>query len=155
MNNIENINNKTAMDKCKAVFIATYTWLLSIFSPLMAPLVFVFVAFLANIFLGTSTAINKKGESFSISKFFSAFKEFGFWAVCLLVIYWFGIYVKEPSISETGMKWVLYIVLWGYATNVFKNAKHIWPKSKSIAIIYSLLSTEVFSQLKSMIGLKK
>lgn len=39
-----------------------------------------------------------------------------------------------------------------YLTNIFRNAKLLFPNSKSVEFIYSFLSTEVLYKLKEYLG---
>ena len=56
---------------------------------------------------------------------------------------------------ETRVKWLTYIIILGYDLNIFKNAHTKWPESKSIALIYSILTVEIFKNIKEYIGFKK
>ena len=57
--------------------------------------------------------------------------------------------------GSTMVTWLTYIVGYFYMTNIFRNAVIIFPGSKSIAFIYSFLSTEVIYKLKEFLGFKK
>lgn len=138
----------------KPLIVAAFTWIMSVLSPVWGALVFMFIVFLLNIFIGVATAVNAKGEHFSIKKFFAAFKEIILYGVVAIFLYWFGDNFKQKAIMDTGVTWLTYIVVWGYLTNIFKNSHTLFPKSKPIEIIYLLLSTEVLNRLKSYIGLK-
>ena len=57
--------------------------------------------------------------------------------------------------GTTMVTWLTYIVGYFYVTNIFRNAEIIFPRIKSIAFIYSFLSTEVIYKLKDFLGFKK
>jgi hypothetical protein len=143
------------LDGVKPLIITVMAWIVSVLSPVSNSLWLLIISFLINIAVGIITAVNAKGEKFSMSKFWDAFRQLVLYIVTVVFIYWTGNLLKDETFTETGVKWVTYIVVYCFFLNIFKNAHILWPKAKAIEIIYLLLSTEVFQRLKDFLGLKK
>lgn len=139
----------------KPIIIAIVTWVCSMLSPVDSTMYLFIGAFTFNIVMGLVTAVNAKGEKFSMKKFWEAFTQLVFYIVVVAFVYWVGKSQGDALFYETGTKWVTYIVMYAYALNIVKNAHILWPKNKAIAMLYKLLSTEIYQDLKSLIGIKK
>lgn len=113
------------------------------------------VGFLFNFLMGMGADVsnqNDKDDSFSIKKAAEGVKLLMFYAVTIFCVY--GMTYKDQNISETMIKWLTYIVDYFYLTNIFRNAKKIFPENRGIEFIYMFLSTEVFYKLKNVLGFK-
>lgn len=138
----------------KLFIVTVFTWFCSILSPIGAVLWILFGAFAMNIFGGILT-MRVKGERFSMKKFTEAFLQLVLFGASIAFVHWLGITFKDALLSETGVKWLTYIIILGYGMNIFKNAHIKWPESKTIALIYSILTVEIFKNIKDYIGFKK
>lgn len=141
-------------DKAKELFWVFFTALTSTLIPVRETLILLFISFAFNIIMGIIADVHINKEKFKISKAFSAVIQLTFYAACTVFLNYGATLIDEPSIGVTAVKWLTYIVVYFYLTNIFKNAKLIWPANPAIKFIYELLSTELFDRLKNMVGYK-
>lgn len=138
----------------KSYLLVTLTGLLSILSDFQYAFVALFVGFVGNFLMGLLADTSSEPKvSFSIKKATEGLKLFMFYVVTVFCLY--GMTYKEPALTDTVIKWLTYIVSYFYMTNIFRNAKKVFPDSKAISFIYSFLSTEVFMELKRFLGIGK
>lgn len=142
------------MDRIKELYCLLLTALVSVFSPVKHALVFLMIAFMFNIINGIITDVHVNRAPFSLKKAFSAFSQLLFYAVCVVFLDHGARLMGDTEIGVTAVKWLTYIVVYFYLTNIFRNARLVYPKSAAIKFIYDLLSTEIFSRLKEMIGIR-
>lgn len=142
----------TLIDRLKELYWIILAALISAFSPVRNALIFLMLAFIFNIITGIIADIHVNKASFSLKKAFNAFSQLLFYAVCVVFIDYGARLMGDSDIGVTAVKWLTYIVVYFYFTNIFRNARNIYPRSATIRFIYDLLSTEIFSRLKSMIG---
>jgi hypothetical protein len=109
-------------------------------------------AFGFNIAMGIIADVHVNKAKFSMRKAFNAVAQVAFYAICAVFLNKEAVFLREPEMGETAIKWLTLIVLYFYLTNIFRNAHLIFPKSQSIALIYEVLSTEIFTRLKKMLG---
>lgn len=141
------------IDFGKAVFAALFTWILAIFSNYQDAFMTLFIGFMLNILMGLGADINISGRAFSLKKARDAL---------LLLIFYFLLIIfidvamgkQYAEMSCVMITWLTYIVGYFYLTNKFRNAKLLFPKSKSVSFIYAFLSTEVLYKLKKYLGFR-
>jgi len=150
---IDNID--FVVDRAKELYWWVATAVLSVLVPVEDILIVLFYAFLFNIVIGIITDVHVNKAKFSINKAFNAFSQLAFYGACVVFLDIAAKRLDEPDMGITAVKWLTIIVLYFYLTNIFKNARQIFPKSQAIAFIDELLSTELFSRLKNMFGIKK
>ena len=137
------------VDRIKFILYAVFAWYLATFSEVIPTFRIISIAFVVSMVIGTIVGINIKGELFSKTKFFKAIFE----ALCYLMSIWFvnemGRTYNDHDLSNQVIKYVTYLVTWAYSCSIFKNLKLLFPSSKPIAIIYEILSTEIYKKLKN------
>lgn len=149
-----NSENNT-WDTIKTMILTMFTWIISIISPLSSILFILLVVFIMNIFGGVITiGIKDPTEVFSLKKFAQAFLLFLLFGTSIIFTHYLGVTFKDALVSDSGVKWLSYIIIWGYALNIFKNAKLKWPDNRSIATIYNILSVQVYNTIKSQFDKK-
>jgi hypothetical protein len=128
-----------------------WTWLLALilaaFQPLSVAIFVLIAVWTLNIIMGISADKNDK-EDFQLKKALAAAGQLGLIFAVLFIISLATTGYNEKDIAFTIAKWATWVVSWFYVTNIFRNAKLIWPSSKVIAFIYSFLTTEVFVYIK-------
>ncbi|RNC66459.1 hypothetical protein [Proteiniphilum sp. X52] len=142
------------IEKTKELFWLIVTALISVLTPVQNVLVLLFVAFLFNIATGIIADVHANKAKFNLKKAFNAVTQLTFYAACVVFLDYGARLLNEPEIGITAVKWMTYIVVYFYLTNIFKNAKLIYPSNLAIKFIYELLSTEIFERLKNMVGYK-
>lgn len=142
-------------ERTKDLFWLLMTGLASVFSPVKNVLILLLLAFVFNVITGIITDVHVNKSRFNIKKAFNAISQLAFYAVCVVFLDYGARLIDEPGIAVTAVKWLTYIVVYFYLTNIFKNAKQVYPENLAVNFIYELLSTEIFERLKNMVGYKK
>jgi hypothetical protein len=145
-------NMNIIIERLKELYFIFLAALISAFTPVRNALILLMLAFVFNILVGIITDIHVNKAPFSLKKAFNAFTQLLFYAVCVVFLDYGARLMGDSDIGITAVKWLTYIVVYFYLTNIFRNAKLIYPRSAAIRFIYDLLSTEIFSRLKTMIG---
>lgn len=143
------------LEKLKFIAYTILAWVLAVVSNIKDVIIVLGIIFIINIVAGVSTALNKKKETFSIWKFFEAFELLMFYLSIVAFLSVTGRCFNDRLISEEAVKWLTYIVSWGYLINIFKNAKILFPNQKTLEIIYLFLSTEILIMIKNKLGVNK
>lgn len=122
--------------------------------PVQDILVLLSLGFVFNIITGIVTDIHVNKAHFDIKKAFNAITQLTFWATLVVFLDYGSRRMGEPQMGVTAVKWITMIVIYFYLTNIFKNARQVYPNSQAINFVYELLSTEIFARLKNMVGIK-
>lgn len=146
--------NDSFFEKVKELFWVVITGLASVLTPVENTLKLLFIAFVFNIITGIITDVHVNKAKFQLKKAFNAITQLMFYAACVVFFDYGARLLNEPNIGITAVKWLSYIVVYFYLTNIFKNARLVYPKSFAINFVYELLSTEIFERLKNIVGYK-
>lgn len=142
------------IERTKEAFWLAITAFASILSPVKNVLYLLLISFVFNIITGIIADVHVNKSKFNLKKAFNAITQLAFYAVCVVFLDYGARLIEEPTIAVTAVKWLTYIVVYFYLTNIFKNARQVYPDNLAINFIYELLSTEIFDRLKSMVGYK-
>ena len=126
---------------------------LSVVSPIYPVFYALFIVWVINFFMGLGADVHN-GKEFNLNKAFDSVKQIGFIGIAALVIYFVPTLMNDEGVGQTGVKWLVYIVSYFFLTNAFRNATKIWPCNITFKFIYNLLSTQIFTQLKTYLGIK-
>jgi len=143
------------IEKVKELFWTLITALSSVLMPVKETLILLFISFVFNIITGIITDVHVNKANFDLKKAFNAITQLTFYATCVVFLNYGTSLINEQAIGIIAVKWLTYIVVYFYLTNIFKNARQVYPRSQAINFIYELLSTEIFDRLKNMVGAKK
>jgi hypothetical protein len=143
------------IEKVKELFWTLITALSSVLMPVKETLILLFISFVFNIITGIITDVHVNKANFDLKKAFNAITQLTFYATCVVFLNYGTSLINEQAIGIIAVKWLTYIVVYFYLTNIFKNARQVYPRSQAINFIYELLSTEIFDRLKNMVGTKK
>jgi len=139
----------------KPLFYAVWISVLTLISPIYYVFVALFIAWVFNFFMGMKTDKKVNGKDFSINKAFDSVKQIGFLGMAALMVYFIPYLMGDRWIGIKGINAVTYIVFYFYTTNSFRNANLYFPKSKPIAFIYEVLTTQIFNRLRDTFMLSK
>lgn len=142
------------LERFKELLWMVLTAIGSLLFPIREILILLSLGFVFNIATGIIADVNVNKQPFSIKKAFSAISQAAFFMSCVFFLDYGSKLLHDAHIGETSVKWLTLIVTYFYLVNIFRNAKLIFPKNQAIAFIYELLSTEIFSRLKQMVGYK-
>jgi hypothetical protein len=139
----------------KPLLYAAWIAVFSVFSPITYVFYALFAVWLFNFLIGLGADVHAHGKQFSLAKAFDSVKQIVFFGLAAVVIYLVPKLVGDVEIGVKGVNALIYIVSYYYLTNIFRNAKEIWPQKAEIAFIYELLSTQIFTKLKTFLGIKQ
>ncbi|MEL7600555.1 MAG: hypothetical protein AAGU18_10730 [Proteiniphilum sp.] len=143
------------VERIKELFWLVVGALSSVLMPVRETLILLFVSFVFNIITGIITDVHVNKAKFDLKKAFNAVSQLTFYATCVVFLNYGTTLIHEVNIGIVAVKWLTYIVVYFYLTNIFKNARQLYPGNQAITFIYELLSTELFDRLKNMVGYKK
>mgnify|MGYP000848542333 FL=1 len=138
----------------KGVVTAVVAWILAVYTSYTDAFLTLFVGFTLNILLGVGADVNINKKAFSLRKATDALLLLLFYFMLIIFIH-VALGRRYVDLANTMITWLTYIVGYFYLTNIFRNAKILFPTSKSIKFIYSFLSTEVMYKLKAYLGFHK
>lgn len=144
----------TFLLKIKELFWIIVASLSSVLMPVKETLILLFISFVFNIVTGIIADVHVNKANFNIKKAFNAISQLTFYATCVVFLKYGTTLIDEQQIGVIAVKWLTYIVVYFYLTNIFKNARLLFPTSPAVNFIYELLSTELFDRLKNMVGYK-
>ena len=142
------------LERTKELFWLFVTALASVLTPVENTLKLLFIAFIFNIATGIITDVHVNKAKFQLKKAFNAITQLMFYVACVVFLDYGARLLSAPGIGITAVKWLTYVVVYFYLTNIFKNARLVYPKNPALNFIYELLSTEIFDRLKNMVGYK-
>ncbi len=141
------------IDFGKAVCTALFAWILAIFTNYQDAFTTLFVGFMLNILMGLGADININGKAFSLKKAKDALLLLMFYFLLIIFIH-VALGNQYATMGATMITWLTYIVGYFYLTNIFRNARYLFPNSRSVRFIYAFLSTEVLYKLKEHLGFR-
>lgn len=127
--------------------------LISQLAPIKTVLIVVGLSFMLNLILGirADSVIHK--NPFNPKKFRESIYLMGFFFIIIYIINcttW-----DDESTRSFCVRWLSYVIVWGYMVNCLKNARELWPGSKAIGLLYEVMTTEILFRLKSELGLSR
>lgn len=138
----------------KGMLVALATWVLALMTNYHDAIYTLFFGFVLNVAMGIGADVNILKNRFSMKKALEGLKLLLFYFALIIFIH-IAMSTQYIEAGTTMVTWLTYIVGYFFMTNIFRNAKIIFPGNKAIAFIYSFLSTEVLFKLKEFLGFKK
>lgn len=135
----------------KMVLVAVVTWIVAVFTNYQDAFLTLFVGFVLNILMGLGADVNINKREPSLKKFGEGLQLLIFYFMLIVFVH-VAMSNQYAEMSKAIITWLTYIVGYFYLTNIFRNAKLLFPSSKSVEFIYSFLSTEVLYKLKEYLG---
>lgn len=141
------------VDFGKMTLMAVVTWFVAVFTNYQDAFMTLFVGFILDIIMGLGADVNINKRRFSLKKAGEALQLLIFYFVLIIFVH-IAMSNQYAEMSKGIITWLTYIVGYFYLTNIFRNAKLLFPNSKSVRFIYSFLSTEVLYKLKDYLGFR-
>jgi hypothetical protein len=138
----------------KPIMYAVWLTLVALISPIYPAFFCLFIVWVINFAMGLGEDVHANDAKFNIHKAFNSIKQLLYLAALMLLIYIVPYLMKDIGIGEKGVKYLTYIAVYFYCTNISLKATQIWPEWKLAAFLYELLSTQIFASLKNYLGIK-
>lgn len=142
------------MTTLKSILLGLITAFVAAVTPILTAIISLFIGFTFNFITGLVTDIHVNKKEFSIKKAFESITMLFFFFGLVYFLHSLLSGMGDRNIAQETTKYLTYIVSYWYIVNVLRNAKQIYPKSKAISFLYSVLTTEVFNWIKNMIGIR-
>jgi len=142
-------------DKLEEILKVAWLILLSIFTPIKVPIIVMLFFFTLNFFIGFKNDQFVHGRDFSLKKAIGGCILFGlFFALIFIVNMALSLY-NEMELAETASKFLSWIFCYWYLVNIIRNSIEIFPESRSLKFLYSLLTVQILDMILARFGLRK
>jgi len=144
-----------AYDFIKPIIVLILSAIISVILPVKEVLILLLSAAFFNWFIGYMTDIHVNAAKFSIKKAFEAITQILLYGGLATFIKFSFFMLGDDVTGETIVKYMTYIVIYYYVVNILKNSKEIYPKSKALKLMYEILTTQIYQELKSRLKFKQ
>ncbi|MEI6752340.1 MAG: phage holin family protein [Paludibacter sp.] len=134
---------------CKPFIVLITTFIVSIFSPIQDVLYVLGLSFLFNIITGIVTDIHVNEKEFSLKKAFDSVFQLTFYGALVFFIHNVAVNLGNHALGDEGVKYTTFIVVYFYLCNILRNAGLVFPKNKAISFLYEVMTTQIFTRIKS------
>lgn len=135
----------------KNILLLALISLVSMITDIQSAFTILFAGFIINLFIGIGADVGINKKDFQMRKATEGMKLLLFYIVIVFFLY--AVTYENKEVAKASVNALTYIVSYFYMTNIFRNAKIIFPKARSVRFIYNFLSTEVFFKLKEKLGI--
>ena len=139
----------------KPVFVALMAMFLSVICPVEQALYILLFAACFNWFTGLVTDIHVNKAQFSLKKAFDAISQLMWYSVVVVFVNFALVRMGDRVAADQIVKWITYIVIYFYMVNILRNTSLVFPGNKAVALMYEVLTTQIFLKLKEMLNLNK
>lgn len=134
------------LEDFRILLVGVISAIISFFSPIHDYVFALAIIFFLNFFAGLLDDILVTGIGFKFKKFKHCIIEVAVYFVLLAAIYSIGKFTHNPNGAIQCVSAVMFVIMYYYAVNIFRNLTHILPDSKPISFIYYVLSFEILSK---------
>lgn len=120
--------------------------LVSFFSPITDYIFALTIVFLFNFWAGLLSDIMVEESGFKFKKFKSCIIEVTIYFLLIFGIYAVGKLTHKPDGAIQCASGVMFVIIYYYSVNFFRNLKSLLPSSKPISFIYYVLSFEILKK---------
>lgn len=139
----------------KPILLFTISVIVSLIAPIQDVLCVLGVGFLINIFTGIVTDVHVNNEDFNIKKAFNAISQLAFYSALIYYVHSSLSSLHYDEWADKATVWITFIVSYYYLANILRNATKIFPSNEAIKLMYTILTTKVFSQMRHYLQLNK
>lgn len=134
------------MDEIKILFVGGLSSICSFFAPITDYVFALTIVFLFDFLAGLISSILVNKEKFKFSKFRRCLIDIMVYFIIITSIYAVGEFTHKPDGAIQCASGVMFIVIYYYAVNIFRNLSILMPNNNSINFIYYVLSFEILSK---------
>jgi hypothetical protein len=129
--------------------------IISLVTPIQDVLCVLAVGFLMNIVTGIVTDVHVNKNDFNLKKAFDAIAQLMFYSA---LIYYVNNSLTTLHFDDWANKatvWITLMVSYYYLANILRNASLVFPKNQAIKLMYMVLTTKIFTELKHYFRISK
>lgn len=131
----------------KALLVVLFSAIASFLSPIWGFIYAALAVFLLNFIIGYVTDLRVNKANFDLKKAKECIADAAMFFVAIAAMLFVGNNIDNSSGALNAISTTMYVVLYFYSVNVFKNLKQLYPKSKWIAFIYWLIAFEFLKKV--------
>lgn len=141
-----NLTYMNGLDDIRILFVGVFSAVCSFFAPITDYVFALTIVFLFDFLAGLISSILVNNEKFKFSKFRRCLRDIMVYFIIIASIYAVGEFTHKPDGAIQCASGVMFIVIYYYAVNIFRNLTLLMPNNNSINFIYYVLSFEILSK---------
>lgn len=142
-------------DKIEEFVKIAWLILLSIFAPIKIAIIVLLFFFTLDFFIGFKNDQFINNNNFSLKKAIGGGMLLGlFFSLIYIINLSLSLY-NETDLAESASKFLSWIFCYWYLVNILRNSIEIFPDSKALSFLYSLLTVQILDILLARFGLKR
>ena len=141
-----NLTYMNGFDDIRILFVGMFSAICSFFAPITDYVFALTIVFLFDFLVGLISSILVNNEKFKFSKFRRSLIDIMVYFIIITGIYAVGEFTHKPDGAIQCASGVMFIVIYYYAVNIFRNLNILMPNNNSINFIYYVLSFEMLSK---------
>lgn len=152
-----NLTYMNGFDDIRILFIGMFSAICSFFAPITDYVFALTIVFLFDFLSGLISSILVNNEKFKFSKFRRCLIDIMVYFIIITSIYAVGEFAHKPDGAIQCASAVMFVIIYYYAVNIFRNLTLLIPNNQPINFIYYVLSFEILSKypiLKRFNGIK-
>ena len=134
------------MDEIKILFVGVLSAVCSFFAPITDYVFALTIVFLFDFLAGLISSILVNNEKFKFSKFRRYLIDIMVYFIIITSIYAVGEFTHKPDGAIQCASGVMFVIIYYYAVNIFRNLTHLMPNNQPINFIYYVLSFEILNK---------
>ena len=127
----------------RILFVGMFSAICSFFAPITDYIFALTIVFLLDFLAGLISSILVNHEKFKFSKFRRCLIDIMVYFIIITSIYAVGEFTHKPDGAIQCASGIMFIVIYYYAVNIFRNLSILMPNNNSINFIYYVLSFEI------------
>lgn len=152
-----NLTYMNGFDDIRILFVGMFSAVCSFFAPITDYIFALTIVFLLDFLAGLISSILVNNEKFKFSKFRRCLIDIMVYFIIITSIYAVGEFTHKLDGAIQCASGVMFVIIYYYAVNIFRNLSILMPNNNSINFIYYVLSFEILSKypiLKRFNGIK-
>lgn len=141
-----NLTYMNGFDDIRILFVGMFSAICSFLAPITDYVFALTIVFLFDSLVGLISSILVNNEKFKFSKFRRSLIDIMVYFIIITGIYAVGEFTHKPDGAIQCASGVMFIVIYYYAVNIFRNLNILMPNNNSINFIYYVLSFEMLSK---------
>lgn len=141
-----NLTYMNGFDDIRILFVGIFSAVCSFFAPITDYVFALTIVFLFDFLAGLLSSILVNNEKFKFSKFRRCLIDIMVYFIIITSIYAVGKFTHKPDGAIQCASGVMFVIIYYYAVNIFRNLTHLMPNNQPINFIYYVLSFEIFNK---------
>lgn len=138
-----NLRYMNGFDDIRILFVGVFSAVFSFFAPITDYVFALTIVFLFDFFAGLISSILVDNEKFKFYKFRKCLIDIMVYFIIIMGIYAVGKFTHKSDGAIQCASGVMFVIIYYYAVNIFRNLSHLMPNNISINFIYYVLSFEI------------